>query len=298
MTALLERPATGAVLLGQFPSGSPEWHAARQTRIGGSEVAAILGLSPWQSPFSLWHAKRNGWTTDSNAAMEWGSRVEPALLDWYFDHVGTQRGTGGTYVHAGRSWQLANPDALDLRTGGHVVVEAKTARYGYDWGTAGTDQIPTYYRTQVVWYMDTLGADQADIVVSIGGAPPLVYTVMYDAEEARLIRGQVAAFVRSLRHDVEPDLDDHVASFDTVRRLNPDIAKGEEVELPTGVFLGYVTAKRNLAAAEAASTEETARLLDAMGAAQYATWHGTRVARRQAKNGCLPFPVLTIKESS
>ncbi len=299
MTAAVEAPVGAATLLGRFEPGTPEWHAARMTRIGGSEVAAVLGLSPWQSPYSLWHAKRNGWVTESNAAMDWGTRVEPALVGWFFDQHPFEQVPGGTFVHHGRSWQLANPDALAVNPFGEIecIVEAKTAGRGDDWGPAGGDQIPPYYRTQVMHYMDVLGIPLTAVVVSIAGAPPVVYWVAYDPEEARLIRGQVAAFVRSLRHDVEPDLDDHVATYETVRRLHPDIDKGADVDLPTGVFLDYVTAKRNLAAAEAASTAATSRLLAEMGRAQYANWQGARVARRQSKQGCLPFPVLTLKES-
>ena len=33
-----------ATLIGHFEPGSPEWHAARATGLGGSEVAPVLGL--------------------------------------------------------------------------------------------------------------------------------------------------------------------------------------------------------------------------------------------------------------
>jgi predicted phage-related endonuclease len=36
-------------LLGYFPQDSDEWHAARATRIGASEIGAICGWSPWQT---------------------------------------------------------------------------------------------------------------------------------------------------------------------------------------------------------------------------------------------------------
>ena len=40
-----------AVLLPDLQPGSPDW----QTRMTASKVAAVLGLSPWESRFSLWH---------------------------------------------------------------------------------------------------------------------------------------------------------------------------------------------------------------------------------------------------
>ena len=39
------------------PSSHDEWLAEREKGIGASEVAAILGLSPWDTPFSLWLKK-------------------------------------------------------------------------------------------------------------------------------------------------------------------------------------------------------------------------------------------------
>ena len=39
-------------------AGTPEWHASRTRALGGSEIAAVVGLSPWQSAFGLWHLKR------------------------------------------------------------------------------------------------------------------------------------------------------------------------------------------------------------------------------------------------
>jgi putative phage-type endonuclease len=293
-------PPTG-ILVGRFRSGSPEWHEARKTRIGGSEVAAILGVSPWQSPYSLWHTKRNGWIDyTSTPQQDWGTRLEPALLGWYFDHEGVKySGSDGTYVHRDRDWQLFNPDALgyDGDPIYDVVVEAKSARRGDDWGQPGTDEIPLYYRPQVIWGMDCLGITKAKVVVSIAGAPPELYTVDYNPAEADEIRAQVEEFVTSLQEDIEPALDSHVATYETVRRLHPDIEPKTEVELATRTALDYLAAKRNLKAAEAAETEATSRLLDAMGSAQYATWLGTKVARRQAKQTGLPYPVYALKES-
>jgi putative phage-type endonuclease len=291
-----------AILLGRYEPRSAEWHEARRTRIGGSEVAAVLGVSKWQSPYSLWHAKRNGWIDDTTTpSQDWGIRQEPAILGWYFDHYGRWVGPDaaeGTYVHADRDWQLFNPDALAHDwDAGPVVVEAKTARRGDDWGPPGTDQIPLYYRTQVVWGMDCLGYPAAKVVASIAGAPPEVWTVEYNPREADAIREQVEEFVTSLTLDVEPELDSHVATYETLQRLHPDIERGTETGLPTSVALGYVTAQRNLGRAKADAQEATSRLIQAMGDAQYATWLGERIARRQSTKGGPPYPVhIPLKE--
>lgn len=278
---------TDAVWLGRAEPHSPEWHATRASGIGGSEVAAILGLSPWASRYSLWHAKRNGWITEPDPEMEWGTRLEPALLAWYFDNRPEYRqiAPGGMYAHRSRPWQRANPDALAWDGTGLRVVEAKKASSD-DWGQPGTDDVPVHYRVQVVQYMDVVGASCADVVVTNWGRAPQVYTVPYDPEEARLIRGHAAAFFRSLRHGIEPDLDAHSATYQAVRQLHPAI-DGGEVEVPADVAADWTVTDALHRQAEAAAREAKARFLTHMGNARYASVQGVRVARRQPAGGAV-----------
>ena len=37
-----------------------EWLSARRTGIGGSDIAAILGLSPWRTPLDVYRDKVDG----------------------------------------------------------------------------------------------------------------------------------------------------------------------------------------------------------------------------------------------
>lgn len=275
---------------------SPEWHAARAQGIGGSEVAAILGLSPWESPYSLWHAKANGWISDPNPEMEWGTYLEPALLAWYRDHaddLDDLEHAPGLFVHRSRRWQRAAPDGIawvtdDTCDGGEKVpriVEAKKASSDDEWGTPGTDEVPPYYRVQVVWYMDVLGIETADLVVSNLGRSPEVYRVTYDPAEARLLRGHAAAFWRSLRHGVMPDLDSHAQTLQTVRRLHPGI-DGTDFTADPVTASDWLAAKTALKAAEDMARLRTSELLDAMGEARRAlTPDGTPFARRQPGRG-------------
>ncbi|MGH3923507.1 MAG: YqaJ viral recombinase family protein, partial [Pseudonocardiaceae bacterium] len=69
-----------ADLLGYFEPGSPEWHTAREDGLGGSEIAAVMGLSPWESRFSLWHRKAGRLDpVQESPEMEWGKRLEDVI---------------------------------------------------------------------------------------------------------------------------------------------------------------------------------------------------------------------------
>jgi hypothetical protein len=52
------------------------WLAARGKGIGGSDVAAILGLSPWNAPLSLWMKKVGAIPSDFAASDEFLIHVE------------------------------------------------------------------------------------------------------------------------------------------------------------------------------------------------------------------------------
>ena len=73
---------TAPVFVGNFEPGSPQWQAARARGIGGSEIAAVLGLSPWESRFSLWHRKMGlAAPVAQNDVMYWGNRLEGVIRD-------------------------------------------------------------------------------------------------------------------------------------------------------------------------------------------------------------------------
>lgn len=274
-----------AVLLGQHEPNTPEWDHLRSKGLGGSEIAAVVGLSPWQSRFSLWHLKRgNIGKQNVNAGMRWGTLLEPVICD----HFAGQRDmldvqVAGTYRHHDREWQLANPDRLlwDDEHGHVGLLEAKTASAfdAHEWGR-GPEDIPPYYRCQVLWYMDALELPVAHLAVLIGGSDYREYEIAYSADEATWLREQGAAFWQSVLDGDMPDLDGSDATYQAVRDLHPDI-NGDTVEIDPELHEWFQASKQ---AAEQAATEHTAAkttLLDAMGDARYAEVDGVRVYRRQ-----------------
>lgn len=292
---------TAATLISTAASGTPEWHAARASGIGGSEVAAIIGASPWQSAYSLWHAKRNGWITDAGPEAEWGKYLEPALLAWYRDHhidlsaCEWLTASPGTYA---KGWRHANPDGLvvgalleRLR-----IVECKKASSDDDWGTPGSDEVPPYYRCQAEWYMDVIGCDTTDFIVTNFGRAPVVYTVKRDPEAARVLRARAAAFWRSLRYDTPPDLDAHGQTYATVRRLHPDIDP-VEVEVDEVLAWDFRDAANGYRHHLDDWNLERARMARAMGSAKWATSGGKRIAmRRTPREGGTPYVISLEKK--
>lgn len=279
---------TAARLIGWWEPGSPQWHEARRTRVGGSEVAPILGLSPWDSYFSLWHRKRGAiGDIEETEDMRWGKRLEAPVCDEFADrHPELVIERAGTYVHPQRDWQLANPDRLGLHTesGEIVVVEAKVARFDDEWGEEGTDQIPLHYRAQVRWYLDTFGIERAYVPVLIGGSEFREYEVKHDPSEAEGIRVAVEAFLATIHDNVLPDIDRHTATYTALKQLHPDI-DDVECEIPGPLAAEYQQACADLKTAEEVKQYAVNRICAHIGNARRAVCAGERIAIRVAGKG-------------
>ena len=197
-------------LLGTYEPGSPEWHAARRWRIGGSEIAQVMGWSRFGSRDDLLAARLNPIDKPPTRAMLRGTVLEPSVLSWGAARHGYQYadGSNGTYLHGVYDWALANPDAIaDSDGGARVLIECKTATDRSEdtgWGRAGTDRIPIAYRCQVAWCMAVLDLPEAHILVLAGahsGRPDLHfsrYVVKRDRPLEMKLLAAGLAFIREL----------------------------------------------------------------------------------------------------
>ena len=97
--------------------GTPEWHAWRQAGVTASEIAVLLGLSPWKTRWQLWAEKsglRQPDTLDSNPHVRRGRRFEHLLRET----VARARGIGLLPVcieHPAHPVLRASLDGIDPR---------------------------------------------------------------------------------------------------------------------------------------------------------------------------------------
>ena len=285
-----------AELIGRFEVESPEWYAARVNALGGSEIAAVVGNSPWTSRYTLWQRKAGViGEQEQSQSMDWGKRLEDAIkLAWWDEHPELHPMPGGTYRNSERPWQIANPDLLvseSLDGEPFALLEVKTAdKYsGHEWGKSGTDRYPQYYRDQVQWYLDTFDLPLAYMAVLIGGNDFRTYEVRYDAERALYLRNAGAEFMQSIADGVPPDLDGSTSTYETVREMHPDIDSSAEVSLTSEQWLGFCAAKEAEAEATRAHNLAKSELLDHLGSAKYGTFLGSKVIRREARGEGRPY---------
>ncbi|MGW0837095.1 YqaJ viral recombinase family nuclease [Streptomyces prunicolor] len=279
----------GPVVLGWFEPGSDAWHAARANGIGGSEIGAVMGISPHESPFSLWHRKKGMIApVEETDVMYWGKKHEPTICaEFAKRHPDWDIQMSPTYASAGHPSEIANPDRLVLDSEWRTVaiVEAKTARDDEGgWGEEGTDQIPVHYKAQCLWYLMVLGVRVCHVAVLIGLSDYREYVVEYDPADALKMREAAAEFQRTLADDERPPIDGHAATYQAIREL-PDGLDDVDVEIETALRDRFYAAQDQAWIAEDELTACKGELLNAIGTGRRAVCEQQRIATRTVREG-------------
>lgn len=128
----------------------------RKTGIGGSEIAAILGESPFAAPFDVWLSKTQGWRQEETDDMRRGSFLEDGIARWYAQRYGhdlSRLSECKTLRHRLHPWALCTSDRMVTAPAGRELLLSIKAprRGGGDWGEPGTDQVPSAYLLQLQW---------------------------------------------------------------------------------------------------------------------------------------------------
>lgn len=130
----------------QVAQCSPEWHAYRQSRRNASESAAVLGLSPWMTPYQLWLVKTGRTETRVTHAMQRGTDLEPLARAAYEEQTGLVMQP--LVLEAGD--YSASLDGMTLE--GDLVLEIKCPLRGtrsHLWQDVQSGQVPTHYHIQI-----------------------------------------------------------------------------------------------------------------------------------------------------
>ena len=288
--SVIEQHLSKRNFLGNYESGSKEWHAARNELgvISGSEIGAILGLSPFKSAYTLWAEKCSLIPTDSvgSVAMRLGQLLEPGIRQLFIEqHPDFLVTEIGSYAHPVNTWAHANVDGIGVDANGELfILEIKhTATY---W-----DYVPEHYRAQAFWYMYVLGVKKTIFAVVNAGRYK-EYEVTWDEFEFQAILQRVTEFRQLVLDQVKPEWDGSESTFETVRALSPDIQDTREELGQLGVEL--FAANLKVKEAETHLTEMKSRVMDALNGAKYGTIDGVTVVTLSQRGAGKPY--LTIKE--
>lgn len=194
---------------------SPE--TDRRRFIGGSDVAAVLGISPWCTPLQLWERKTAPALPSDrpSGVKKRGHRWESVVAEMLVEHL---EGRGHQveivarnqrYTDADRPYLAAEID-FEVRLDGAdeiTNVELKTVHpfRASEWGDVDSDEVPVWYAAQVMHGLGVTGRRRGIIAPLFGADEIRAYTIERDDETLSGMRARCAAFWQLVETGVRPD---------------------------------------------------------------------------------------------
>ena len=289
---------------------SPEQLAARKHWLGASEIAGIMGLSPYpdSNPYTIWMDKKGMLEPkESTEDMDIGNRLEPVLMQRASEIVGPLR----------MQVEVAAPDGipivstLDGLSAAPVIVEGKAVgiRRGFvdkgEWGPDGSDEVPD---DKVIQCLTQLlcepRAPHVFLTTILGGRGFADFQISRSRRGAAEAMQAIAEVSRrfwtiNVIGNVPPD--GPMPGLETFKRIIRVPAK--TVDLPDGLVERWETAKASAATMVAKADEAKAAVLMAMGDADGGRLPDGRLVTyyESQRKGCVveptTFRTLRVKKA-
>jgi putative phage-type endonuclease len=218
--------------------GSSEWHEHRKRHRNASETPAVLGVSPWMTPYEVWLMKTGRRQPEVTRPMLNGTELEPRAREAYEALTGLVM---EPLVLADGEYS-ASLDGMTLDQ--QVLLEIKCPYKGQAselWQTIEAGEVPQHYHWQVQHQLMVCKAETAHLYV-FDGRKGLLLEVKPRPGDWSRIHEAWEAFVRFILDDQPPPLTER----DTLTRQDPEWE---------GAARDYIALKR--------SADETAQKLEA-----------------------------------
>lgn len=240
-----------------------QWLQQRRFSVGGSEIAAALGLSRWRTPFDVW-AEKTGHVTKKDEptdAMRFGTLLEPVIRSEFARRNGLEV-CECPYIlaHKDYSFMTCNLDGyVKLPDGSYAVLEIKTANAfaSEDWANMGA---PLEYIMQVQYYLSITNMKVAYLAVLIGGSDYRQIIIERDDDIIEVIIQKLKEFWHMVETNTPPPvngMDNNLLAAIYPQSRSVVMALGKEHE---AILLQYEEAKKDMDAAKKRKEDAEAKL--------------------------------------
>jgi len=223
--------ADHCVWTGASSTDREKWLVSRRAGIGGSDVAAIVGLDKYSSALAVYVEKTSAAppTDEQSEKAEWGRLFEPSIVRTYGQRAKRRVVHGGKLLRSKRAEhhlitldgaQFTRPPAGAKGPG---VIEVKTTELGHRY----REDIPPEVFVQIQWELWVTGAEWATCVWLPFPERRLQWRdVMASPAVQEFLVDQVDDFWSRVQRRAPPDPDGSESSLLALRALFP----GEDLE--------------------------------------------------------------------
>lgn len=201
--------------------GMPQntWLEYRRRGIGGSDAAAIVGMSPYATAYTVWADKTGRLTEkDDSEAMRLGRDLEDYVASRFTEKTGKKvRKKNAILQHDDHEFIIANIDREVI--GEKAGLECKTTS-ALNLKRFKNGAFPDQYYTQCVHYLAVTGWERWYLAVLALGVGFFVYVIERDEDEIKALEQAEADFWRN--------------------HILPDVPPPVDGMKPTGTALGHV----------------------------------------------------------
>lgn len=207
-----------------------EWLKLRKGYIGGSDAAAVVGLNPYVSPYSLW-AEKTGRTEgfEGNLTTEVGAYLEEFVATLFERETGKKvRKQNKMLVNDQFPWACADVDRVLV--GEDAILEIKTTTSLGNMRMLRGGEYPTQYYCQMTHYLAVTGKQKAYLAVLINNREFKWFELERDEEEISALMAEEEKFWKLVKLDTPPAPIGIDADAETLDTIYPE-STGEVVDL-------------------------------------------------------------------
>jgi putative phage-type endonuclease len=195
-----------------------EWLKLRSQYIGGSDAAAVVGMNPFASPYSLW-AEKTGKVPGfaGNLATEVGSYLEEFVAQKFAQETGKKvRKCNQSFLNSEYPFAIANIDREIV--GEDAGLEIKTTD-SLNLKKFKGGEYPANYYCQMVHYLAVTGKKRWYLAVLIGNKEFKWFVLDRDEYEIAALMGAEAAFWELVKMDMPPAVDGTGATTEALKTI-------------------------------------------------------------------------------
>lgn len=228
-----------------------EWLKVRKLGLGGSDMAAVLGLSPWRSPIDVWLDKTSDTVEEKESEpMYWGNVLEEVVAQEFAKRSGYKvRNNNFTLQSEEYPYLLANIDREIVGLDAGLECKTANAFKANEWDG---DNVPDAYYIQCQHYMAVTGKSSWWIACLVGGNTFYYKEIKRNEEVIAAIIETGAAFWELVKNKTMPAPDDTKQCENALKKFYQK-SNGQSVELPANygnMIIDYLEIKNQLSELE------------------------------------------------